>query len=78
MLYDRISDYAVMLFGGLIGITMIIVHSKGIVVNKSGGSFFVWTLFALTTTGWFTAILSARGIWIEMRRKRASRHPAAL
>src|SRR6202162_2659823 len=63
MLSDRISGYIIMLFGGLIGAAMIIVHSRGGVVSPSGGFFFVWTLFALSTTGWFTAILSARGIW---------------
>jgi hypothetical protein len=59
-----------MLLGGLIGAGMIIVHSKGGVVSPSGGFFFVWTLFALSTTGWFTAILSARGIWTTLRSRR--------
>ena len=52
MLSDRVWGYVIMLFGGLFGAGMIIVHSKGIVVAKSGGFFFVWTLFALSTTGW--------------------------
>jgi hypothetical protein len=37
------------------------------VVGKSGGFFFVWTLFALSTTGWVTMILSARGLWTTFR-----------
>ena len=72
MLSDRIWGYIIMLFGGLIGAAMIIAHSKGSVISNSGGFFFVWTLFALSTTGWFTAILSARGIWTTVRRSRPS------
>ena len=56
MLSDRVWGYVIMLVGGLFGAGMIIVHSKGIVVGKSGGFFFVWTLFALSTTGWVTMI----------------------
>ena len=70
MLSDRIWGYIIMLFGGLIGAAMIILHPKGFVISKSGGFFFVWTLFALSTTGWFTMILSARGIWTTLRSRR--------
>jgi len=70
MLSDRIWGYIIMLLGGLIGAAMIILHSKGVVISNSGGFFFVWTLFALSTTGWFTAILSARGIWTTLRSRR--------
>ena len=72
MLSDRVWGYIIMLLGGLIGAGMIIVHAKGGVVSKSGGFFFVWTLFALSTTGWFTAILSARGIWTTLRSRRTT------
>jgi hypothetical protein len=72
MLSNRVWGYIIMLLGGLIGAGMIVVHSPGGVVGKSGGFFFVWTLFALSTTGWFTAILSARGIWTTLRSRRAA------
>ena len=72
MLSDRIWGYIIMLFGGLIGAGMIIIHSKGGVISNSGGFLFVWTLFALSTTGWFTAILSARGIWTTLRARRST------
>jgi hypothetical protein len=72
MLSGRIWGYIIMLLGGLIGAAMIILHSKGGIISNSGGFFFVWTLFALSTTGWFTAILSARGIWSTLRRSRPS------
>src|SRR6202171_6615233 len=62
MLSDRIWGYIIMLLGGLIGAAMIIAHSRGVVISNSGGLWFVWTLFAVRRTGWFTAILSARGI----------------
>jgi hypothetical protein len=70
MLSDRIWGYIIMLFGGLIGAGMIIIHSRGWVISNSGGFFFVWTLFALSTTGWFTLILSAHEIWMTLRSRR--------
>ena len=72
MLSDRVWGYIIMFFGGLIGAAMIIVHSKGLVVSNSGGFFFVWTLFALSTTGWFTMILAARSLWTTFRSRRAA------
>jgi hypothetical protein len=71
MLPNRTSGYIIMLLGGLIAAGMIVVHSKGGVVHKSGGFFFVWTMFALSATGWFTAILSARGLWLTFRARRS-------
>ncbi len=71
MLSDRVSGYIIMLLGGLIAAGMIVVHSKGGVVSKSGGYFFVWTLFVLSATGWFTVILSARALWMTLRARRS-------
>lgn len=71
MLSDRTVGYIIMLLGGLVAAGMIVIHSKGGVVHKSGGFFFVWTMFALSATGWFTAILSARGLWLMRRARRA-------
>jgi hypothetical protein len=72
-LSGRVWGYVIMLVGGLFGAAMIVVHAHGIVVSKSGGFFFVWTLFALSTTGWVTMILSARGLWTTFRARRAAR-----
>jgi len=71
MLSGRVWGYVIMLFGGLVGVAMIIVHSRGFVVGKSGGFFFVWTLFAVSTTAWVTMILAARGLWKTFRSRRA-------
>lgn len=70
---DRVWGYIVMLIGGLFGATMIVVHAKGIVVGNAGGFFFVWTLFALSATGWVTMILAARGLWMAFRARRSRR-----
>ena len=73
---DRVAGYVIMLLGGVIAAGMIVVHSRGGVVHKSGGFFFVWTMFALSATGWFTAILSARELWSTLRARRSRRRVA--
>ena len=68
---DRVWGLVVMLLGGLFGAGMIVVHAKGLVVRSSGGFFFVWTLFALSATGWVTMVLSAHGLWMALRARRS-------
>ena len=70
MMPDRVVGYVIMLFGGLIGAAMIVMHSRALIVHPSGGFFFVWTMFAIATTGWFTVILAARGLWEMIRARR--------
>jgi hypothetical protein len=70
VLSGRVWGYVIMLLGGLFGAAMIMVHSHGTVVGKSGGFFFVWTLFALSTTGWVTMMLSGRELWSAFRARR--------
>ena len=72
MLSDWVGGLVIMLLGGLVGAGMIVVHSRGLVVGNSGGFFFVWTLFALATTGWVTMALSIRGLWMKFRSRRES------
>lgn len=69
---DRAWGYVIMLLGGLFSAAMIVVHAKGIVVTPAGGFFFVWTLFALSTTGWLTIILAARGLGMAVRARRTA------
>ena len=73
MLSGRVWGYVIMFLGGLFSAGMIIIHSRGIVIGKSGGFFFVWTLLALSATGWVTMILSARGLWMAYRSNRSGR-----
>lgn len=68
-LSGRVPGFVIMLLGGLFGAAMIVVHAQGIVVGRAGGFFFVWTLFALSTTAWVTVILSARGLWSAFRSR---------
>ena len=72
MLSDRIWGYIIMFLGGLVGAAMIIVHSPGWIISNSHGFFFVLTLFLVSTTGWFTMVLSAHGIWTTIRSRRAT------
>lgn len=72
MLSESVLGLVIMLLGGLIGAMMIVLHSPGLVVRNSEGYLFVWTLFALATTGWFTAILAARALWLRFRSRRSA------
>jgi hypothetical protein len=69
---DRVWGCVMMLLGGLFSVGMIVVHARGIVVTPSGGFFVVWTLFALSTTGWLTIFLAARGLGTAVRARRAA------
>ena len=69
LLSGRIWQYVVIFLGGLFSAGMIVVHSRGIVMGKAGGFFFVWTLLALSATGWVTMVLSVRGAWLTYRAK---------
>ena len=69
---DRILGQVMMLLGGFFSTGMIIAHTRGIVVRAYGGFFFVWTLFALSTTGWLTILLAARELGLAVRARRAA------
>src|SRR3954463_13245136 len=70
MMPDRVLGYVIMLLGGLIAAGMIVIHSRDYVVHHSGGFFFIFTMFAMSATGLFTAILSAVGLWRSLRSTR--------
>jgi hypothetical protein len=76
MLSRRIAGYVILFLGGLFSAAMLIVHSQGIVIGKSEGFFFVFTLLALSAMGWVTMILSVRGLWLIYRAKPARRSAA--
>ena len=68
LLTERRSGYVIMLLGGLFAAAMPVLHMTGAgygaIAKSSGGFFFVWTLFAVGSTGTFSVILSARALWL--------------
>jgi hypothetical protein len=65
---ERRSGYVIMLLGGLFAAAMPVLHMTGAryaaIAKSSGGFFFVWTLLAVGVLGSFSAILSARALWV--------------
>lgn len=62
VLAERRSGLIIMMVGGLFAALMPIIHMRmrPEVARSSGAFFFIWTLFALGTTGSFSIILAAR------------------
>jgi hypothetical protein len=76
VLSERTSGRVIILLGSLLGLVIPVVHMKGAGVGgaiaKSPGSFFfIWTLYALSVTSFFTVILAARALWDHWRRPAA-------
>jgi hypothetical protein len=73
VLAERRSGYVIMLLGGLFAAAMPVLHMTGTgypaIAKSSGGFFFVWTLFAVGSTGTLSMILSARELWLQRSRK---------
>lgn len=72
MASEKAWGQIVLLLGGLFGTGMIVVHANGIAVRNGSGLFFVFVLFALSTTGWITIVTSARELANGIRARRAS------
>ena len=70
MLAERRSGQVIMLLGGLLAAAVPVLHMRGTgAVAKSDGAFlFLGTLLALGVTGMFSIILSARGLWLLIRK----------
>ena len=72
---ERRSGLIIVLLGGIFAAGVTMLHLRGAVVTSrefalSPGAFrFLWTLWALGTTGIFSVILAARGLW-SMRAAR--------
>lgn len=64
LLAGRRSGYVITLLGGLLALLMLVAHMRGTgsFVKSSGAFFFIWTLFALGTTGTLSVILSVLGL----------------
>jgi hypothetical protein len=66
----RRSGYIIMLLGGILGAGIAVLHmvlgvSRTLARSPDGALLFIWTLWALGVTGAFTAVLSARGLWLR-------------
>jgi len=72
-LSERRTGLVIMLLGGLFAAAMPVLHMSGAryvtIAKSSGGFFFVWTLIAVGITGTFAVILSARALWMSLRRR---------
>jgi uncharacterized membrane protein YjgN (DUF898 family) len=73
VLSERRSGLVIMLLGGLFATAMPVLHMRGAryptIATSSGGFFFVWILIAAGVTGTFSVLLSARALWVSLRRK---------
>ena len=78
VLAGRRSGYVIVLLFSLLGMGVPIIHMKGkgvgvgsSIYHSHGAYFFIWTLLALGVTSFFSAILSAQGLWnLPWRRTR--------
>lgn len=59
---ERRAGLVIMLIGGLVSAAMPVIHMRGSFAKSSGAFLFIWTLFALGTTGALSVILAARGL----------------
>lgn len=64
LLAERRSGRIIILLGGLLAALMPAIHMRGsgAFVKSNGAFFFIWTLFAVGTSGALSAILAARGL----------------
>jgi hypothetical protein len=67
LLSERKSGYIVIIIFSILSLGVVGIHLKGdglpsSITRSSGGMFFVWTLFALTITAFFSILLSIRGL----------------
>jgi len=73
---EKRLGYVIVLLGSLIGLIIPVVHMKG---SGVGGTlakspeafFFIWTLYALSVTSFFSVLLAARALWEHPARRSA-------
>lgn len=74
-LADRLSGCIIMMLGGMLGVTALILHMRGAgivggrIANSSGELFWAWTLLALGGTSAVTALLAVRAMWSNTRER---------
>ena len=67
------SGYVIVLLGSLLGLIVPFIHMKGTGVGGAigkfpGSFFFIWTLYGLSVTSFFSGILAVRELWEHRRR----------
>jgi len=73
-LRERRSGNLIVLVASLLGLLVPVIHMKGLgvggaIAKSSGGFFFIWTLIALGVISLFSVLLSARLLWMQLRRR---------
>jgi hypothetical protein len=73
-LRERRSGNLIILVASLLGLLVPVIHMKGLgvggtIAKSSGGFFFIWTLIALGVISLFSVLLSARLLWMQLRRR---------
>ena len=73
---ERPSGYVIVLLGSLLGLVVPVVHMKGLgvggpIAKSPGGFFFIWTLYAISVTSFFSVILAASGLREHLPRRGA-------
>ena len=73
-LREKRSGYVIILLGSLLGLIVPVIHMKGAgvggaIAKSPGGFFFIWTLYALSVTSFFSVILAASGLWKHLRQR---------
>ena len=71
-LAGRRSGFVVTLLLGILAAGLPVLHTAGGPRSAGRGFFFVWTLLAIGTSGVFSAVLSARGLWRSARARQAT------
>src|SRR4051794_16287743 len=75
VLAERRSGHVIMLLVGLFAAGMPVIHMRGAhypeIARSAGGFFFVWTLWVLGGLGGLTVVLSARGLWSQLKNQSA-------
>jgi hypothetical protein len=74
VLTERPSGYVIVLLASLLGLVVPVVHMNGVgvggaIAKSPGGFFFIWTLYALSVTSFFSVILAARELWGRLPRR---------
>jgi hypothetical protein len=77
VLTDRPLGLIIVLLGGILAAGVAVLHLRGAIVSsrefaQTPGAFrFLWTLWALGTTGTFSVILVGSGLWSRWRNAKA-------